>query len=83
MKPNMPFTINVGGDSVKVDKATQQTIHSKYSVQDELKLLRRAVVALASQEKLPPEFLEYTNFVEQVVNNRRKLKKKGSEADPQ
>lgn len=81
MKPDMPFTINISGDSVKVDKATQQTIHSKYSVQDELKLLRRAIVALASQEKLPPEFLEYTNFVEQVVNNRRKLKqpKQGAE----
>ena len=76
--PNIevPFTIKVSGDSAQVDKATQQTIHSKYSVQDELKLLRRAVMALATHEDLPQEFLDYTNFVEKVVSNRKKIKQK-------
>jgi hypothetical protein len=72
----VPFTINISGDSAQVDKATQQTIHSKYSIQDELKLLRRAVMALASKEDLPIEFLDYNSFVEKVVNNRKKVKQK-------
>lgn len=72
----VPFTINVSGGSVQVDKATQQTIHSRYSMQDELKLLRRAVMALANQEDLPKEFRDYTNLVGKVVSNRKKIKPK-------
>ena len=66
--------IQVTGSKEAVDEATKATIAEKYDLEDELKLLRRAIVALSKGESLPSEFVQYNDFVERVVKERRKLK---------
>jgi|LFRM01.2.fsa_nt_gb hypothetical protein len=62
------------GNEAKVDQATKRTIGTLYPPEDEIKLLRRAIVALANGEPLPDEFIAYNDFVERIVAKRRRLK---------
>lgn len=66
--------IQVTGSKEAVDEATKATVAEKYDLEDELKLLRRAIVALSKGEPLPSDFVQYNDFVERVVKERRKLK---------
>ena len=70
----------VAGSEQTIDQATKETVHSRYELQDEIKLLRRAIVALSNGEPLPNEFVEYSDFVERVVSERKKLKRVKSDA---
>jgi len=65
----------VVGSEQAVDQATKETVHSRYELQDEIKLLRRAIVALSNGDPLPPEFVHYNDFVERVVSKHRGLKR--------
>lgn len=65
----------VVGDTTRVDKATKRTVREQYDLEDEIKLLRRAIVALSKGEPLPQEFVHYNDFVERVVEHRRRLKR--------
>ena len=62
------------GNEAKVDQATKRTIGTLYPPEDEIKLLRRAIVALANGEPLPDEFIADNDFVERIVAKRRRLK---------
>jgi hypothetical protein len=50
-------------------------VNSRYELQDEIKLLRRAIVALSNGDPLPPDFVHYNDFVERVVSKHRGLKR--------
>jgi hypothetical protein len=65
----------VSGSKQAVDQATKGTVGSRYELQDEIKLLRRAVMALSEEKPLPEEFVQYNDFVERVVSERGKLKR--------
>jgi hypothetical protein len=65
----------VVGSEQTVDQATKETVNSRYELQDEIKLLRRAIVALSNGDPLPPDFVHYNDFVERVVSKHRGLKR--------
>ena len=60
----------------EIDKDTKQRIYSTYELEDEIKLLRRTLVTLASSLniKLPQEFVVYNDTIEQIIaiNKARK-----------
>ena len=64
----------VSGSEQAIDQVTKATIQGRYSLEDEVKMLRKAVVALARGEPLPGEFVEYNDFVEQVLGENKELK---------
>ena len=64
----------VSGSEQTIDQATKATVRDRYSLEDEVKMLRRAVVALSKGEPLPGEFVEYNDFVEQVLGENKELK---------
>jgi len=43
----------VAGSEQTIDQATKETVNSRYELQDEIKLLRRAIVALSNGDPLP------------------------------
>ncbi len=69
----------ISGDAAEVDHATNVSISRKYPIEDEIKLLRRALVAVAKGEALPEEFVAYHDFVERVVDKRRQVKRLAKE----
>ena len=70
----------ITGSEKDIDEATKATVAERYEREDEIKLLRRAIVALSNGEPLPNEFVEYSDFVERVVSERKKLKRVKSDA---
>jgi hypothetical protein len=64
----------VSGSEQAIDQVTKATIQGRYSLEDEIKVLRKAVVALSRGEPLPSEFVEYNDFVEQVLGENKELK---------
>lgn len=64
--------------SKEIDKTTKDTIRNNYELEDEIKLLRRAIVTLANalDVKLPSEFMKYNTLVETLVSNGKKNKAK-------
>lgn len=64
----------VSGSEQAIDQVTKATIQGRYSLEDEIKVLRKAVVALSRGEPLPGEFVEYNDFVEQVLGENKELK---------
>lgn len=66
--------IRISGTNEQVDQATKASIQQRYSIEDEVKILRRAILALSNGEQLPIEFIEYNDFVERVVAKRKTLK---------
>ena len=42
----------VAGSGQAVDQATKETVRSRYDLEDEVKLLRRAIIALANGDPL-------------------------------
>lgn len=75
------MSFRIGGTEEQVDQSTKESIRRKYSTEDEIKLLRRAIAALANGDPLPGDFIVYNGFVERVVGKRRLLKDDGNEAD--
>lgn len=65
----------ISAKAEEVDQVTNLSIAKRYPMEDEIKLLRRAVFELAKGRPLPDDFVTYYNFVERVVTKRRKLKK--------
>lgn len=66
----------------EIDNQTKSTIKQNYEIEDELKLLRRAIVKIAEtlQIDLGEEFTNYNNLVETLVmaNKKRKAKIKNA-----
>jgi hypothetical protein len=59
-----------------VDENTKATIKTQYDLEDEIKLLRRTIMAIATQldVKLPKEFLDYNIKVEDAVSQSKNRK---------
>jgi hypothetical protein len=62
-----------------VDEETKKKIKKKYSIEDELKLIRKALKKMGLKDT---EFNEYDLFVEQAVAEGKAQKQKASTGKP-
>lgn len=60
----------------EIDEHTKQKIREDYALEDEIKILRRTIKALADALgiTLPTEFAEYNSIVEQIVTTNKTKK---------
>jgi hypothetical protein len=70
-------TFRIFGDSKEVDSITKNDIKTKYTLEDEIAILRKTLKALIDKDEIPAEFYEYNNFVEGVVDTNKEKKKTG------
>lgn len=70
--------INLGYDleeiNNEVDNNTKESIKEKFSIEDEIKILRKAVFNLGCKDK---DFLSYHDFINEKVN-QGKIKKQNT-----
>jgi hypothetical protein len=64
----------IKGSSVEVDTITKNLIKNKYTIEDELGILRKTLDAFINKRDIPSEFLAYNDYVNQIVLENKKLK---------
>lgn len=68
----------IKGSSVEVDTITKNQIKNKYTIEDELCILRKTLDAFINKRDVPPEFFVYNDYVNQIVLENKKLKPENS-----
>jgi len=68
------YKVTITKKPEELDNEAKAKIREKYELEDELKILRQTIFALITKKDPPHEFLEYYDFIEEIITRNKKYK---------